>query len=400
MKRSVRILLVAVAVAVGAFAFRSETRAAGMLCFTAVDDSLMPLRSSTLPTYFGSVLYVPYNIFSYAGVYNTRSTVDNVVCLYNGRSRLDFYIGFATYDQDSNFFDGITARYSGSVIFVPINFVCEFFDLTYTVTPQEPASILRITSAGAVYSDKTFASRFRSQMRESYDEYTGASAPAPSVPAPTASPTPVPPGTEPAPTPTPIPTYEDVTVYLSFYDVGAGRSGDIMDALEAAGYVGCFFVGEDDVLSRPDDIRSISGRGHVIGALLADGGEAEYARLSRLLFEAVKVRTVLIASDSRSEDTESDEAPQKVGGQPDAAGASFVYWCDIGGMPGGENMTSRDINLSLSVSGGDRQNVAIPCSDSGAYAINGVMAYLREHKYTLGTVSECAAAPNRLIINN
>jgi hypothetical protein len=391
----VRALLVAIVAVVGALAIRGESTAAGMLCFTAVDDSLMPLRSSTLPTYFGSVLYVPYNIFSYAGVYNTRSTVDNVVCLYNGRSRLDFYIGSATYDQDGSLFDGVTARYSGSVIFVPINFVCEFFELTYTVTPQEPASILRITSAGAVYSDKTFASRFRNQMRDSYDEYTGASSLPPAASTPAASPTPVPPGTEPTPTPTPIPTYEDVTVYLSFYDIGAGRSGDIMDALEAAGYVGCFFVSEADALSRPDDIRSISGRGHIIGALLADGGEEEYAGISRLLFEAAKVRTVIIASDSRSEPAAPDEAPGEADGRFDAVGASLVYWCDIGGAVDSENITSRDISLSLSVSGGDLQNVAIPCSDSGANAINGVMSYLREHKYTLGTVSESASAPNR-----
>ncbi|MDR1217883.1 MAG: hypothetical protein LBJ99_04755 [Oscillospiraceae bacterium] len=371
MKRRVRALIIAVAVAIGALAFRGDSQAAGMLGFTAVTDTLMPLRSGTLPTYFGSVLYVPYNIFSYAGVYNTRSTVDNVACLYNGRSRLDFYIGSATYDQDGKFFDGVIARYSGSVIFVPINFVCEFFGLMYTVTPQEPASILRITSSDAVYSDKTFANRFRSQMRESYEEYTGARETPPA-----ATPTQTPPESGLTPTPTPVPTDEDITLYLLFYDLGGGAADSILDALDVSGYRGCFFVTEEEAARYPDIVRRAVGSGHAMGVLLGDGGYSEYAGTSELLFEAAKVKTVLVAADTA-----------------ESVDNGLVYWCAIDASPDEVPADPRDDTVSLPTSSGARQNVALPCSEAGALASRSLLARIDEYKYTVVKPAETAVPP-------
>jgi hypothetical protein len=375
------------------------SRAAGMLCFTAVNDTLMPLRANTLPTYFGSTLYVPYNIFSYAGVYNARSTVDNAACLYSGRKRLDFYVGTATYDQSGKLFDGVTARYSNSTLFVPLDFVCEFFELTYTVTPQDPASILRITSPDAAYSDKTFASRFRSQMLESYDEYMGALTPPSFTPDPSPTESGAQQPTPATPTPTPAPTYENVTLYLSFYGIGGEYSDTILNALDAAGYKGCFFVRAEDVTQYPDAVRRAVGNGHAVGALLSDGARGEYDAVSSLLFEAAKIKTILVASyDDPEMAAGSDPAAEtETQAQSVSAMASengLMFWCDLGIPSDG---ASRPASAALATARGVRQNVALPCSDPGADSIGGLIAYINEHKYTVGRVAETAPPPTESI---
>ncbi|MDR2356539.1 MAG: hypothetical protein LBD92_00420 [Oscillospiraceae bacterium] len=386
MKKKLFALIAAIALIVCVCPAAEVSRAAGMLCFTAVNDTLMPLRTGTLPTYFGSTLYVPYNIFSYAGVYNARSTVDNAACLYSGRKRLDFYVGTATYDQSGKSFEGVTARYSNLTLFVPLDFVCEFFGLTYTVTPQEPASILRITSPDAVYSDKTFASRFRNQMLESYDEYMGSLSP----PAPEPTPTPGE-GRPPSPTPTPPPTYENVTVYLSFYGIGGEQSETILNALDAAGYKGCFFVGADDTARYPDAVRRAAGNGHAIGVLLSDGTRDEYDAVSSLLFEAAKIKTILVAADVPA-DAETGTEPVTAASdvREMASENGLVYWCAVDAPSDGAAVRPA---AALATEGGVRQNIALPCSDWGADAIGGLIAYINEHKYTVGRVSETATPP-------
>ncbi|MDR1588954.1 MAG: hypothetical protein LBS51_02045 [Oscillospiraceae bacterium] len=396
MRKKILALLVLFSLIVCALPISGGSRAAGMLCFTAVNDTLIPLKKSTLPTYFGSTLYVPYNIFTYAGVYNARSTVDNAACLYSGRKRLDFYVGTATYDQNGKLFEGVTARYSGAVLFVPLNFVCEFFELTYTVTPQEPASILRITSPDAEYSDKTFASRFRSQMLESYEEYMGASdsqTTAPEQPSP---------GGQISPTPPPPPTYENVTLYLSFYGIGGEHSDAILNALDAAGYKACFFVGGEDVAQHPDAVRRAVGNGHAVGIWLSDGTREEYDAVSALLFEAAKVKTVLVAADADTEtalvvDSEPGPDPDP---DPEAQSAAvmasengLLSWCALDIPSGGESSAAGAAEALLATEGGVRQNVALPCAGSGADAIGSLIAYINEHKYTVGRVAETSPPP-------
>ncbi|MDR0862389.1 MAG: hypothetical protein LBN30_06420 [Oscillospiraceae bacterium] len=348
-----------------------QTRAAGTLfCFTAVEDTLLlPLRESVMPIYFGSELYLPYTVFSHLGVYNAYSVTDEHLYVYKGKKRLDFYIkSETTYDESGDKLPGVTARISGGIAYVPIAFMCSHFDLEYTVTPSEPASVLRIKSSSATYSDKELISNNRRQMQFAYDAYFAAEA----TPPPSFNPIPS------APIASAEPTFPSTTIHLSFYGTGAGGLDRILAALMDANVTACFFLSPQELRDEPSNARRIHGSGHSVGIWLNTGTEEEYDEASRLLFDAAKLKTVLIAApDTATAAAESTAAERGLVLRT----ASRIYGAD-------SNASVLSVVARLPVTDGARRDFRFACSANAGNILPGILQYLAERQYLVARIVE------------
>ena len=136
----------------------TPVNAAGTVCFTAVNDQLLPLNDETMPFWSGSTFYVPNTAIddNDFGIHFSRNTERSTVVLYRMRSAITF--NYATGSVETN--SGQT--YSGSVIirgdivFLPLDILCRFFSLEYSYSRINYGYLLRIKNETVVLSDATF----------------------------------------------------------------------------------------------------------------------------------------------------------------------------------------------------------------------------------------------------
>ncbi len=233
------------------------------LTLTAVNDTLLPLSDSTMPTRLGGELYVPYSVFSSLGV--SASNEDNVLNLSSGGETLSFSTteGYV-YDQNLNSYSTPAYDMNGS-IYVPVKLCCGKFGLSYSTLSAYGETVLRITD-GSASSDSSFASTQGSAIESAINAYKGIT---PSQPSDNVPPTP------PQPTEPPIPKVEEqpaqkpARVYLTFYGAPTtSTTPAILDALQSAGRLATFFL-PTDTSTWPDDvIRRIVAEGHTPALLL------------------------------------------------------------------------------------------------------------------------------------
>ena len=82
---------------------------AGAVTLTAVNDTLLPLEDSTMPTRMGGEYYVPYSVFSTLGV--SASSEESVLSMSANGETLSFSLNEGyVYDQNLNSYD--TPAYS------------------------------------------------------------------------------------------------------------------------------------------------------------------------------------------------------------------------------------------------------------------------------------------------
>jgi|GEM_PF-2892341 len=88
-------------------------------------------------------------------------------------------------------------------------------------------------------------------------------------------------------------------VSLSF--IGLSDATDtLLDALHLARIPAGFFVTAEDAYTHPDLIRRLHGEGHQVGIFLTADAEEEYQKASEALFEAARLRTVLVAASTQT----------------------------------------------------------------------------------------------------
>jgi len=363
------------------------TRASVTPYFMAVNDTLLPFSADTMPYVSSGEFFIPDNVFGGGelGVHATGSDELERLRLYKGSGRyVDFYTARGvTEDQDGNTLFWPAARRIGRRFYLPLRQVCDYFELRYEIIEvprdiiqNEQMWIVRIISK-ANFNSPTFVGMNRNALRSSYNAYY----------APPPSPSPIPTGggtitTPPSPTVTiePTPDERDVTVHLSFFDVFTGSAEGILNLLDiqiASGQHACFFVSYDDIRGNPGLIRRISGSGYTLGIMLNEGTFEEYQKVSELLFEAAKVKTVLVlTAESAQMDTIAEE------------GNSLIFWGNAHSLFDDETVTARDVTEAVLRQGGDRQNLIFSCSENVEAILPGVITFLRGNEYTLERITE------------
>lgn len=287
---------------------------AATLYFTAVNNTVAPLTSDTMPFWSGGTLYVPYTIFDAGlnktgvglGLYTSYNRDSRTVTLFNLRQMLVFDLNSGTCRDDVTGTTYISrAIMRGGRPYLALNTVCTHFGLEYSYSqlPDVPQGYLvRIKSSDTAMSDADFIDAAKNVINNRLREYTQSLNPAESTDPGTS------PGTDPS-TPsdpggnTPV-DKDDSAAYLAFRCETEDGLTDILDTLGEKNCCAVFFL-TPKLLEEGNLVRRILGGGHSVG-ILADGGETlpllEQGGLA--LERAACVRTTLAYTTGQREDLE------------------------------------------------------------------------------------------------
>ena len=389
MKKKIAVTLIAAIIVFGSLSgmfFANTSREAH---FIAVNDTLLPFVERNMPMVVGGAYLVPHHVFEHLGIYSISSTRHERLELYRGGSQfVNFHTdgsGLTTGSQNENL-SWPAARRSGSVFYVPLRQVTHYFGLTYEIIevghdiiPHGRPMIIRIKSDDFSFNTETLRGRNAERLRTEFDRHFGIGQPQqppPQIPRPPDNGANQPPQVE---IPGPRQVFRDVLIYLSFYDFSAGLAERIVDVLDFPdlAFHASFFVTADEIMENPGLIRRIAGSGHTIGIMLSEGTEEEYLKASEILFEAAKVRTVIIMTDDDAAEI-AEETAESLGLVIWGASRSF----------GADSAVSTSVVTGLfPTSRGQRANLKFACSENTAAILPGVLSFIRDY-YTLARITE------------
>lgn len=348
--------------------------------FMASNDALLSFTIDTMPYISSGEILVPIKVLENLGVFAASSNEREFLRLYRGfKKYVDFSISDGIIrDMDENRMNWPSAQIVSRRFYVPLRQICEYFNLTYEILEvprdiieNEQMWLIRIISSARL-NGSTFVSLNKNALRKAYNEYY------------TQPPTPPPPSIGATPTPTPVieppPDFSSVTIHLSFYDLSEESVSGILDLLDiqaSLGYQSCFFVKADDIRENPGLIRRISGAGHAIGILLTEGTYEEYLEASALLFEAAKVRTVLVTADVS---ILTDKTIMEKN--------SLILWDSSQCIVEYNERTLEEITATIPQERNARRNLLFSCSDKETSILPGIISFLRENKYNIERITE------------
>lgn len=268
--------------------------AAAEVCFTAVNDNVLPLTADTMPIWYKSLIYVPYTVFDSGstgvdlGLSSTYDPSTTTVSVYNLRQILAFDLNAGTCrDLATDTYYDVRAVMRNGRPYVPLNTVCTFFGLSRSYNSIRQGYLLRIKNEAVVLSDSKFIEAAENLLNMRLREYNRSLNPG--------SDTPSTPSTDPA-VEEPV-TASDVSVYLAFRCTDGDSLSDLLDALDAKSAYAVFFLTPQVLEEHGDLVRRMLGEGHSVG-LLALGDTADQTRRllergSELLAGTAHSRTTL-----------------------------------------------------------------------------------------------------------
>jgi hypothetical protein len=172
---------------------------------------------------------------------------------------------------------------------------------------------------------------------------------------------------------------DDITIFISFYDLSAGYLETVLDKLDSAKLKCSFFVTAADIAANPDLIRRIDCTGHTIGLYLTEGTFEEYELASSLLFEAAKLKTVLVSSGQKTAQTAGEMAGIN----------GLVYWTQTRNYNAEtDRLSASDVTSKLSTVHGSRESISFDCSESTSDIIRSVLSYMKDKKYSIQRITE------------
>lgn len=234
---------------------------ASTIVLTAVNDTFLPLESSTMPTKRSGEWYVPYTAFSSFPISSSVQEDGDLLVLQGESNTLTFSVSQGyVYDQNMNSYSQPAYRINGS-IYVPVKLVCGVYGWSFSLIAGE-YQVLRICDDNAALSDHVFIAQVEDKKEEIVEEYKGPPAPPrPVTPDPT-EPEPVPP--ERPITPAAI---RPGLIYLTFAGAPNEYSADLLNTLADHNRRATFFLPVDAEWDG-DAVRSIVGGGHAVGFLV------------------------------------------------------------------------------------------------------------------------------------
>ena len=276
------------------------------LYVTAINDSIPPLSSDTMPFWSGGILYVPYTVFDAntngvgvsLGLYASFNKDDRLagsITLYSLRQRMVFDVENGTCQDETGAVSQVRSFLRGGKVYLPLGTVCSHFGLEYSYNQLPNITqgyLVRIKSADAVLDDGLFIERARDLINNRLREYTQSLSPAESTePAVTPAPPVV---TTPPPAPQlPEENGSDTPTYLAFRCKSGESLGELLNVLDSSRCYGVFFLTPQVLEEEGDLVRRALGSGHSVG-IWADGREGTLSQLAQgnwALEEAAHPRT-------------------------------------------------------------------------------------------------------------
>lgn len=276
----------------------AQADAAGSVCFTATNDTLLPLSGDTMPVFIGGTLYVASAAFDGTdlGISYSRSRDRMTAVLYKQRKALTFDIARGTVDANDGQYLLGAAITRGDVVYFTLDTVCSYFGLTYSYTRISYGYLLRIKNDSAVLSDAAFIDAADAPMAQRYARYVHPQTDEPVQPA------------EPNP-PSETPPPQDVaqsTVFFAIEATDAAAAERVLSRL-GSGRAAWLFTAEE--LDGAGDLLRRLAAGAGSPALRVDasaGAESALAQIeagNRALWSAASMKTRLVRLDGASEET-------------------------------------------------------------------------------------------------
>lgn len=330
--------------------------AADKLSFVSINDTLPPELINCAVTY-NSTTYVPYYVFSNYGLGLSYSFFPSVAtaALYTADAQLYFDVTTGvTYDGDDYRYS-VSAIIRNGTVYVPLSFVCRFFGFisVSNLNGNEYGSVLRLTNGSEVLTDTEFLRAAESAMgiySRQYRESLVTETPQPSA------------------TPTLAPDHGGEHVALSMAGL---PSALLLRELAASKTLLTVFLTADEVRADPDTVRRLVCEGHTLGVYCTGDLAAEYPETAALLFEAARVKTVLVAAPADY----AEECAAR------AADAGLVFCRAALDTAGRDTLNDYQLTLLISAAEGGT-SVRFSAADADAL-LPGTLRYLLREGYTL-----------------
>ncbi len=315
------------------------------VCFIAINDDLLPLTSQAYSQ--GGLFYVPVTVFTQLRLYSTYQSSTSTLEITSSSRQMFFNLATGeTYDSNNTYYTA-SAIMRGGVVYVPVDFVCRQFGLSWSyIRGNGYGDLCRITDGTASLSDVLFMNAAAPLMSSRYNEYVGATV------SPDANDGSV--------------SNADSVIFLSFQ----GMPGDdMLTALNTYGIKATFFLTASEIAENPGAVRRIAGEGHNIGALCSSSPASEYSDFSSALWTAARMASVLVAAASRDY---SDSCEYW-------AGVNGLVFCDytVDGVRSGAGVTASELAAMLSGSRSPLIYLRIQCSRTTESDIVNIINTLR-----------------------
>ncbi|MCL2588502.1 MAG: hypothetical protein FWD84_03735 [Oscillospiraceae bacterium] len=267
------------------------------------------LSSGTMPFVRNGNIYVPQSVLERLGISVSRPAGE--LHLFSGTTYIVFDLvngGNVTSDGGSLSVSPL-ARFGTT--FFPVGStgsatgaLSSLFGINFHIVQTDPAPTVRLynTSLGtlshsAVLNNGELLFGFEARYNTFTGNHTGETGGS------TVGETPAPPTTTPNTPSTPGTPDDDADepdrptgpVSLSFVGLTA-ETDTLLDALRQSNVPAGFFLTAEDASLHPDLVRRLQGEGHQVGIYLSADAEEEYTAASEALFEAARVRTVLVTT--------------------------------------------------------------------------------------------------------
>ncbi len=378
MKR--RIMAALCAIALLAALLCTPGMATERVCFTAVNDRLMPFQASAMPTWVNGLLYVPGTVFDRSvttvdfGMQYNYSRSSNTVTLYNLRQMLVFDLAKGkAYDQISGKEIARAVNRNGR-IYLPVVVVCDYFGLDHYYTQSPNGYLLRIRNDAAWLSDEGFLDAASMDMANQLQKYQDSLKPV-DPPAPPAPPV-QPPRPEVPPDDVTQPEAPQVQVCIGVRCTTGEGLQTILNAMDRADWRGAFFFEPDIIAGQDALVRRVVGSGHTVGLLTQDEDVAasrqQLQQGNRLLaLTARTAATAVFAPEGQRQELEKD---------------NWVCWRDTqnGSVRTAERAAAYAQRM-VNALGTGRRTVYLTMDDSAATArvIGTLLERLEEDGYTM-----------------
>jgi len=283
------------------------TTATAGIYFTMVNSNAPDtLQESTMPINRGGTIYVPISVLGRLGVSSMRPPGE-VTLFSSGNAAHYIHIDLEAGTAVTSAGNAISAQpvLRSGTLFFPVGSsggasgLASFFGINFRLIQSEPAPTVRLYQQIGALSHNAVLQNGETffGLTQRYNAFTGAD-----VPAPPATPNPPPPADEGEALATPLP---EVPVSLSFVGLSE-ETGELLDALYTARIPAGFFLTAEDALTHPDLVRRIHGEGHQVGIFLGEDAKTDYAEATVALFDAARLRTVLVTAEDEETQQEAE----------------------------------------------------------------------------------------------
>lgn len=343
-----------------------------------INESQMPVRR-------GGVIYAPYTVLDNKelGLSYALNRSGGTFTVFNRESTLIFQLsGAGAADKKGGeYAQGIITR--NGVVYIPLRFVCNFFDLTYSfynvTLPDGTVPLARLRSAAATLGDSQFGAQAAQLVAGPLAQYIAAQAtPEPSAPVstPTAPPAPTPSS---APTPSVQPQAADVSFAISCAD--AQGFSAVLNTLDQY-RVKALFLFPVDTLARQDgQIRSAAAGGHQVGLLLTSSDPLEEFRRGNDLLSHIlrsEATQVALQGDAAAAELPADEAP-----------LWWVWRSNTYLRTGGAASQARGLIQDIEARGS--AYVTLTASERSVQVLRRVLPTLTQRPYTIRLMTEASS---------